>query len=246
MKRRWCWFAMFLAWVSLFGNTRAGEPPAGEFPAEKVAVGETTRTFRLVVPKSVDRTQPAPLVVAFHGIGIDSKDFMPRYSQLDQAAERHRFLLVYPAAEGRSFGITPQKVQADLRFFDALINEIADRYQVDRKRIYVLGMSNGGYFAHVVGKERATTVAAVVSHSGPLGLQTLAGIRAERKFPVMIIHGSDDRLFPVTVARENRDKYRSEGHFVEYRELPGVGHVWGPNPSTNDAIWKFFADHPLP
>ena len=58
------------------------------------------------------------------------------------------------------------------------------------------GMSNGGYFAHLVGKERSKTISAVASHSGPLGLQTLAGINAERRFPVLIIHGDSDTVIP--------------------------------------------------
>jgi len=44
--------------------------------------------------------------------------------------------------------------------------------------------------AHFVGKERSKVVAAVACHSGALGLQTLLGIGAERKFPVMIIHAT--------------------------------------------------------
>jgi predicted esterase len=106
-------------------------------------------------------------------------------------------------------------------------------------------MSNGGYFAHLVGRERSKTVAAVASHSGPLGLQTLLGVNAERKFPVLIIHGARDRLFPVWIARENRDKYKREGHEVKYVELKNVGHMWGTKDYINETIWEFFDDHPL-
>lgn len=106
-------------------------------------------------------------------------------------------------------------------------------------------MSNGGYFAHLVGKERSTTVAAVCSHSGPLGLQTLAGIGAQRKFPVLIVHGKEDRLFPVSIARENRDKYQREGHEVKLVEIDGLGHFWGVKADINQTIWDFFAAHPL-
>ena len=106
-------------------------------------------------------------------------------------------------------------------------------------------MSNGGYFAHIVGKERSKTVAAVASHSGPLGVQTALGINAERKFPVLIIHGDQDRIFPVQMARDSRDKYLKEGHEVKYVELPGVPHLWGTKFNVNETIWQFFADHPL-
>jgi pimeloyl-ACP methyl ester carboxylesterase len=81
--------------------------------------------------------------------------------------------------------------------------------------------------------------------AGPLGLQTLLGVSADRKFPALIIHGALDRIFPVVIARENRDKYRREGHEVKYVELKNVGHMWGAKADINETIWKFFDDHPL-
>lgn len=236
--------ASFLAW-GLLGTLSAAEPKAGEFPAETLMVGDVKREYRLVVPKSVNMKRPAPLVVALHGFGIDSKDVMPLYTRLGDTAEKHEFILCFPNAVDRSWGLTPEKIRADLEFFDCLVAELNKRYRLDPARLYVLGMSNGGYFAHLIGKERSTTVAAVASHSGPLGLQTLLGIHAERKFPVLIVHGAKDRLFPVAFARENRDKYRKEGHPVQYEEIADLGHFWGTNAGINETIWKFFEKHPL-
>ncbi len=217
--------------------------PAGNFPDEKIDVAGKTRQFRLIVPKSVDRARPAPLVIAFHGMLIDSKDFMPVYTKLDVLADDKKFILAFPEAIGKSWGLAPDKVKADLEFFDALVADVGKRYNVDLDRIYVTGMSNGGYFAHLVGKERSQKVAAVCSHSGPLGLQTLLGIGAERKFPVMIVCGDKDQIFPVAFFRDNRDRYTREKHTVKYVEVPELGHVWATD--QNDAIWEFFAANPL-
>lgn len=222
----------------------AAEPMAGVFANERLDVGGKSRVYRLVVPSSVDLAKPAPLVIAFHGMGIDSKDLMPRYTKLDALAAEKKFLLAYPEAIGRAWGLAPDKVTADLAFFDALLKKLSADYQVDPARVYVVGMSNGGYFAHLVGKERSTVVAAVASHSGPLGLQTVGGIGAERKFPVLIVHGDKDRLLPVEWARENRDKYKKEGHEVKYVEVPGLGHLWATGAKINDTIWQFFEEHP--
>jgi polyhydroxybutyrate depolymerase len=240
---RWC-SALLLAGLAI-SAAAAAEPKAGEFAAESLAVGKATRVYRLVVPKSVDLTKPAPLVVSFHGMGIDSKDLMPWYTGLNQTGEKYKFLLVYPEAVGRSWGLAPDKVSSDLAFFDALVAKLSADYNVDSNRLYVIGMSNGGYFAHLVGKERSTQVAAVVSHSGPLGLQTLLGINAKRKFPVLIVHGDKDRLLSVDFARENRDKYKREGHEVKYVEVAGLGHLWATKQDINETIWKFFDEHPL-
>ncbi|HKB36890.1 MAG TPA: PHB depolymerase family esterase [Gemmataceae bacterium] len=230
--------------VGLAASVQAGEPKHGNFGSETVKVGGATREYRLVVPRSVELSRPAPLVVAFHGLLIDSKDLMPQYTKLSATAHKHKFLVAYPNAIGGSWGLAPDKVKNDLAFFDALLARLRADYKIDADRVYVVGMSNGGYFAHLIARERSKTVAAVASHSGPLGLQTLLGVNAERKFPVLIIHGDKDRVFPVDWARENRDKYKREGHEVKYVELSGLGHLWGTKAGINETIWTFFADHP--
>lgn len=225
--------------------TLATGPAAGQFPDETLTVGPAKREYRLVVPKTVDLAKPAPLVVAFHGLLIDSKDVMPKYTKLNETAEKHQFLIAYPNAVDRSWGLRPEKVTADLVFFDALLTELQAKYKIDANRVYVLGMSNGGYFAHVVGKERSQTVAAVASHSGLLGMQTILGIKADRKFPVLIVHGDKDRLQPIDWARDNRTRYAQEGHQVKYVEVAGMGHTWAAKENVNETIWAFFAAHPL-
>jgi polyhydroxybutyrate depolymerase len=230
--------------LMLSASPAAAKPGHGNFASETVKVGGETRKYRLVVPATVDLSKPAPLVMAFHGMLIDSKDLMQWYTGLNETAKKHKFLIAYPNAIKRSWGLAPVKVKKDLAFFDALLAKVSAAYKIDLDRVYVVGMSNGGYFAHLVGKERSKTVAAVASHSGPLALQTLVGVNAARKFPVLIIHGDRDRLLPVSWARENRDKYKREGHEVKYVELRGLGHVWGTKVNINETIWRFFADHP--
>ncbi|MDB5349918.1 MAG: phospholipase/Carboxylesterase [Planctomycetota bacterium] len=231
-------------WAGIATTAGADESRHGNFGSETVKVGAVDRIYRLVVPKTVDLTKPVPLVLAFHGIFIDSKDVMPAYSKLNETAETHKFILVYPNAVEGSWGLMPDKVKSDLAFFDALLAKLTGVYKIDPDRVYVLGMSNGGYLAHLIGKERSRTVAAVASHSGPLGLQTLLGVNAERKFPVLIIHGEQDKLLPVAWARDNRDKYKKEGHEVKYVEPPGLGHMWATEIGVNEIIWSFFNDHP--
>ncbi len=236
----------FVAALSLCGALLAAEPRQGNFASETIKVDKDQREYRLVVPNTVDLKKPAPLVFALHGFLIDSKDVMPVYSKLNDAAEKHRFILVYPNALDRSWALAPEKMVKDVAFFDTLLKKLSADYKIDEQRIYVTGMSNGGYFAHFIGKERSNVIAAVACHSGALGLQTLLGIHADRKFPVMIVHGDKDNIISVNIARENRDKYKKEGHDVTYVEVPGLGHGWANGEGINDKIWKFFEEHPLP
>lgn len=224
------------------------KPPAtakhGEFASEMLVVGSVKREYRLFVPTSVDLARPAPLVVAFHAMLIDSKDVMPKYTRLNETAERHGFVIAYPNAISSIWGLLPDRVAADTAFFDALLNHLSATYRVDPDRVYVLGMSNGGYFAQLLARQRPSTIAAVASHSGLLGLETLRGVNAARKFPVLIVHGTMDPIFPYPLVRENADKYRREGHEVKYLEVPGLAHAWASDANVNEEIWAFFAAHP--
>src|SRR5262249_15144327 len=148
-------------------GTPAAQAKHGEFPNEARMVGRAKREYRLFVPASVDLARPATLVVAFHGMLIDSKDVMPTYTRLNETAQRHGFVIAYPNAVGGSWGLRPDKIDADIAFFDALLKHLSATYRIDPERVYVLGMSNGGYFAHLLARERSTTIAAAASHSGP-------------------------------------------------------------------------------
>lgn len=227
---------------------RAQKPPVtakhGEFASEVLTVGGVKREYRLFVPTSVDLVRPAPLVVAFHAMLIDSKDVMPRYTRLNDTAQRHGFVIAYPNAIGGVWGLLPERTAADIAFFDALLKHLSATYLVDPERVYALGMSNGGYFAQLVARERSTTIAAVASHSGLLGLEAFGGVNAARKFPVLIVHGTLDLIFPYFLARENATKYRREGHEVQYIEVPGLAHYWATDMNVNEQIWTFFAAHP--
>jgi poly(3-hydroxybutyrate) depolymerase len=107
-------------------------------------------------------------------------------------------------------------------------------------------MSNGGYMAYEVGNARSTKVAAVAAHSTSLAVPAFVrGIHAERKFPLMIIHGDTDQLLSVDLGRKTRDLYQKEGHEVKYVEVPGLKHMWANKVDINEQIWKFFEEHPL-
>src|SRR5688572_19696548 len=120
---------VLLAFVLLGGTGCASRPPPlakhGEFANEAVSVDGPIRRYRLFVPRSVDLARPAPLVVAFHGMLVDDKDLMPKYTGLSETAERHGFLIAYPNAVGGAWGLWPRKIVDDIAFFDALLARLS-------------------------------------------------------------------------------------------------------------------------
>ena len=160
-------------------------------PNQSIMAGGQRRRYRLVTPASAGAG--APLMIALHGMGVDSISLMPLYSGLDDMARRTGSVLIYPASLRNhwplSFGA---ELNTELTFLDALVQDIQTRFSTDPRRLYLLGMSNGGYFAVVVASRRSQYLAGLAVHSGSAGVLGV-GFQTARKFPVYIAHGAPIR-----------------------------------------------------
>ncbi|MEW4560972.1 PHB depolymerase family esterase [Bremerella sp. JC770] len=191
---------------------------------------------RVVIPK--DLPENAPLVIAYHGIG-DTSESMARYSQLDELAARHQFLLVYPDAEGKLWnvprsGVSGNNISKDIERFDLILQEVDRQYSIDVKRVYVVGMSHGATFVYWLISQRSAKIAAAVAHSGAPTSETNLG---EGPTPVLLIVGQED---PVQEAmRVTAQEYETVGNPNEFILVPGLGHEWFA--SHNEAIWSFLS-----
>ena len=83
----------------------------------------------------------------------------------------------------------------DSAYLRGLIEELAQQYVVDRKRIYVTGNSNGGFMSHRMACDQADLVAAIASHSGVTFLDADAR-RPSQPVNVLQIHGTADEYVP--------------------------------------------------
>lgn len=217
----------------------------GTLPNETISADGQDREYRLVVPKSVDPKQPAPLLFAFHGFLIDSKDLMPVYSQLGKLAEEKGIILAFPNGQNRAWRLLPQLAKNDIAFFDALYEHITTSYNVDLNRVFLAGMSNGGYFTHLLASERSDKIAAICSHSAGLGAVAFAEPKVDHKYAVFIAHGSADTIVKVREGRATRDAYKKWGFPVKYVEVPNLNHFWAVKADINHQMWDFFLEHPL-
>ncbi|MCA8987031.1 MAG: dienelactone hydrolase family protein [Planctomycetaceae bacterium] len=239
MKRFAVLFSVLLTVAAILFLINQQRPLAVQvFPEEQLLVGETTRSYRLVVPHHT--TRPAPLVIAFHGLG-NSPESMANYSRLDQLAERQGFILVYPAARNAMWTtVVPDEVSleenVDIQFFDQLLHKLLTTCEIDPARVYVMGMSNGGGFAHMLASARSEVISAMVVHSGTRSPQLPA---PSTRIPLMLIAGSEDpALKPM---REDAELCLQAGHLVEFVTAPHCGHQWSPR--HNELMWKFLSGH---
>ncbi|MEK6259858.1 MAG: PHB depolymerase family esterase [Planctomycetota bacterium] len=217
----------------------------GTFPDEKIDINGSPREYRLVVPKSVDGKKPVPILFAFHGFLIDNKDLMAAYSQLDRLAEKEGFVLVFPNGKDQAWRLIPALAKDDFAFFDELLAHLAEKYNVDRNRVYLCGMSNGAYFSHLLASQRSDVVAAIACHSGGLGILSRREPSVKHKYGVLIVHGEDDSIVKVDEGRKARDAYQKWGFPCEYLEVPQHNHFWALKADVNTKMWKFLMAHPL-
>jgi predicted peptidase len=118
------------------------------------------------------------------------------------------------------------------RMVFAELERTASEFSADPKRLYLAGVSMGGFGAWHFAARHPGKFAAIVTVCGG---STLTGgdrftpvARKVGKTPVWVFHGSEDRVVPVTESRGMVEALkRVEGSRVRYSEFEGVGHnVW--------------------
>ena len=214
----------------------------GTLTEQAIEVGGRERQYRLFAPKPDKANTPQALVYVFHGRGGDGNR-IARYCGFDALARKERFLVVYPSAVDGNWMLRGND-SFDLEFFDALHRRLCEQYGVDRNRVYATGMSMGGYFSNFLASQRSQVIAAIAPHSGGPGVLAFAGVKAPRKYPVLVVHGVDDRIVPIGEGARTKDIYERAGHEVLYRTIENLGHRWATKEGITDEIWQFFVEHP--
>ena len=176
--------------------------------AVDVNVGGETRQYWLYVPNNVKKN--CPMVMALHGASGKMTDNSPRFNEI---ADREGFIVVYPQGKPIYFPVFGGTVtgwnatgedNADVDFIKAVIEDVASRYTIDRKRLYCCGFSNGGMMTYALSNTCSDIFAAFAAISGfPLNEFHLHHTGA-RPVPFLHIHGKKDdfvryALMPVIV-----------------------------------------------
>ncbi|MCZ6709111.1 MAG: alpha/beta hydrolase-fold protein, partial [Gammaproteobacteria bacterium] len=160
--------------------------------------GRTTTVFE---PQAYDPGIPAPVLLLLHGYtmsGIAQENMMDFTPVMDAEG----FLFVRPDGlvdcEGDRFwnataaccNFCGSSVD-DSAYLQDLIEEIKFLYNVDERRVFVVGYSNGGFMAHRLACEHADTFAAIASLGGAT-FPTPAQCPASESIHVLEIHGTAD------------------------------------------------------
>ena len=157
--------------------------------------GGADREFVVHVPTSASGDNA--LVIDLHGF-TESPDRQDGRSDMRAKADAEGFVVVQPRGQGTSWNAGACCGSAsgdDVAFLRAIVDEIAAETCIDRTRVYVTGMSNGGFLAHRVACEASDFVAAIAPVAGVLGIDE-ADCTPTRPVPVMHFHGTADIIVP--------------------------------------------------
>jgi poly(3-hydroxybutyrate) depolymerase len=127
---------------------------------------------------------------------------------------------------------------ADVRFFDQLLVHLSKHHEIDRDRVYAVGMSNGGSFVQLLATARSHELAAIAAYSGskPRDIGSF-----KDPLPIMLVVGAND--LGSREMQSDADQYQVQGHVVDFVSVPGLGHEWPA--SHNTEMWNFLSQHAL-
>ncbi|MEI8016581.1 MAG: PHB depolymerase family esterase [Schlesneria sp.] len=167
-----------------------------------IIVGERKRAYIVHVPEGYDAKKPTPVVFALHGAGMNGS-MMVWFTGLNKTSDAKGFIVVYPSGTGPGSFLTwnaggligrfkDERVD-DVDFIRLLLDELTTLVNVDQKRVYACGMSNGGMMSYRLAVELSDRIAAIAPVGGTMA--TDIG-EPKRAVPVMHFHGTKDEIVP--------------------------------------------------
>lgn len=217
MKRK-C-FLVVLVSMAIGGVSMATTALAAIGLTNDVAVqaGGQARSYDLYVPPGMDGARP--LVILLHGRGGDADAMLGAngkaapYKPWLAIAKREGLILAIPdgtlAPDGhrgwndcRSDAVNNPRVD-DVTFTKAMIEDIARRHAIDRRRVYVTGTSNGGHMSLRLAAEMTEVLAAAAPVAAAMPRHTHCN-SPSRPLSIAFMNGTADPLTPYQGGRVGR------------------------------------------
>lgn len=190
--------------------------------------------FSVFVPEDYDPAREYPLVMALHGGSGHGRLFL--WTWVREARSRG-VILVAPTAVGATWSLMEPEV--DGAHLVRVLEQVGRTWSVDRSRVLLTGMSDGGTFTLLCGIDEDapfTHLAPVAASFHPL-LLTMAQPRRMLGLPVYLVHGALDWMFPVSVARSAYGALDAAGAKVVYREIADLSHAYPREENARILDW---------
>lgn len=219
------------------------------------AAGGETLNYRLYLPQDTSPGRTLPIVLFLHGAGERGGDNISQLKhgvasliRFGVASHDPAILLVPQCPAGQQWvdvpwdaprHITPKEPSASMRLALALLRAKMAALPVDPARVYVTGVSMGGYgtWDAILREPRLFAAALPICGGGDADRAPVV-----RDVPIWTFHGDQDGAVPVSRSRDMVKALEACGGRIRYREYAGAGHdVWRRTYDDQDVLTWFFS-----
>jgi predicted peptidase len=238
----------FCLWLSLFvGFIFSNEMIAQEFQKKIFLNDNDTLNYNLLIPDKPfpqslinigsDIQQLYPLIIFLHGAGERGNDNEIQIAHvkgifLDSLNRKKfpAFVIAPQCPTGKrwvesswkvSKHIMPEKPSISIALTMQLIDSMINNFPIDKKRIYITGLSMGGFGTWDLICRYPNKFAAAIPICGGGDITMAKKIKNK---PIWAFHGSEDKVVKVILTREMINSIKQEGGTPKYTEYKGVGH----------------------
>jgi predicted peptidase len=238
IRRTHAWLAFGLAILLVPVIARANDEQSGQQPKvfeKQIAV---KLNYLLFLPEgySNDSDKKWPLMLFLHGAGERGSDVnkvkLHGPPRIVEKRKDFPFILVSPQCPADSWWKTHELI--------ALLDEIQKSHRVDTDRVYLTGLSMGGFGAWELATQapqRFAAIAPICGGGNPVQARRL------RNLPIWVFHGDADRVVPVGLSDDMVAALRKAGSDVKYTRYEGIDHDSWTRTYANEELYEWMLSH---
>lgn len=215
--------------------------------------------YRIYTPRPIEDETVYPLIVFMHGAGERGSDnttqlkhgvgsiirFIERFNQpafviAPQVADGHQWVDTPWSDDAH---VLPKSPSASMSLLLGLIDSVNQTLPIDRRRIYITGISMGGFGTWDLLMRRPDEFAAAIPICGG-GDETSAHLI--RDIPVWVFHGGDDQVVKTHRSRNMIEALEGVAGRPRYTEYPGIGHDSWTVTYDNPEVLHWLFEQTLP
>ena len=200
--------------------------------------------YVVFVPANHDKNKPTPVLLFLHGAGetkggnampID-QGIAPHIKRMEDKKQPFKFVTIIPQAETRGWQAEGPNGKRAM----AMLDEVVKEYNGDPKRLYLTGLSMGGFGTWSFAAAHPDKFAAIAPICG--------GGKAEwaekiKDIPCWCFHGDQDGAVKVQLSRDMIDALKKAGGKPRYTEFPHVGHNSWDAAYAHEELYSWFLGH---
>ncbi|MBN2365689.1 MAG: phospholipase, partial [Calditrichaeota bacterium] len=205
-----------------------------ETTSRQIIVNDESFNFLLYLPKNYEaENRKWPLLIFLHGAGERGKDLekvkIHGPPKLIEKGKSFPFIVVSPQC--------PEGTWWELDGLNDLLQNILKNYRVDLERIYLTGLSMGGFGTWAWAMDRAETFAALAPICGGGDTERVCLLKDTH---VWVFHGRQDKVVPVERSVNMVNALRECGGNVKFTIYPEAGHDSWSVTYDNPDLYKWF------